>query len=230
VGLRKIVIFGCLVFFSSVIFATGPLVLNSVSYQITEQQWVKTNRATATVSMSATLASQDVQNLHESIRKDLHSVIPGEWHIIQFQRQKAESGLEVIEATAQIRASVDDLDQIYQRIGRIAQPGRTYRVVSLVFNPDLADIAAANDELRQKMYREVQKEIKILNDQFPSQKFVLHQMNFINAQQVSTPGPLVRSQTMALGRETTSTSAFLSVSQRIQLTATVTLSQQFLVK
>lgn len=199
-------------------FSATSVTLNNVSYQITEQQWVKSSQATATIAINATVSGQNVATLRESMMKNLQQIAQGSWHIIQFSRVKTSSGLESVKALAQIRLAAGALTSIYERVKTVSKAGQTYTVSSLDFNPDVDDIVAAQATLRQKIYADVQSELKKLNQQFSNANYFVHDINFTSPNAVAP-------RAYALARVQGS-AALPNVSQKLTMQANVVLSSK----
>lgn len=216
--MKKLTIVGLLVTsaLSGSVFADQPL-LNNVSYQVTEQQWVKASQATASIAINATVSDQNIASLRASIMKNLQQFASGDWHITQFSRTKTSSGLQSINASAQIQLPADQLNQISSRVKSVSCEGQTYSVANLDFNPTRADKTAAETILREKVYKDIQAEIQTLDKQFPQEHYFAHQVNFMSGY-----APMPR--TVALVKMAANGSP--NVSQKATLTARVVLSSK----
>lgn len=225
---QKIGILLLLSIVSMTAFALAPRVLNSVSYQLTEQKWIKINHVLVTVfiDINATVSDQNVETLRRAIMKNLQNILVGDWHIIDFSRSKSDSGLEVINVQAQIRVSADVLGPIYQQVKSISKAGQAYRVASLDFRPDLADIQNVQTELRRRIYAKVRADLKQLNNQFQSQRYFVHQIRFMSAQPMPSPMALVQVQGSGVKNNAALGAEAMVVSQMVKLTAAVTLSSE----
>ena len=135
---------------SGSVLAANSLILNNISYQITEQQWVKSDQATAIIAISATVSDQNVASLRQSIMHNLQRIASGDWHITQFNRTKTSSGLQSVNARAQIFLPFSQLDQISARVKNVSKAGQTYSVAGLNFNPSPADVTKTQAALREK--------------------------------------------------------------------------------
>ncbi|MCB1827201.1 MAG: hypothetical protein KDH94_02165 [Coxiellaceae bacterium] len=199
-------------------FAATPVILNTVSYQLSEQKWVKSTEATATVAVNATVSDQNIAKLRESILSNLQEIAKGEWHITQFIRTTTSSGLQSVNVRAQVRLPVSQTDQINVHAKSVSKAGQTYSIVNLDFTPSPADYAAAQASLREKIYGEVQSELNQLNKQFPNAHYFVHQVRF--SQGAFMP------RTVALVKMPMANSVVPNVSQMTRLTAMVMLSSK----
>lgn len=206
-----ILLLGGMGMLSESVFADTSPLLNNVSYQVTEQQWVKASKATAVISINATVSDQNIASLRQSILKNLQQIAQGDWHITQFNRNKTSSGLESIQAQAQIRLPANQFDQINSRVKKVSRAGQTYTVADLNFNPSPEDIASTQFALRNKIYKDIQTELSSLNKEFPKSHYFVHQIHFQSGG--------ISPRAMVLAKTATP-----SVSQQVTLTAQVTLS------
>jgi len=212
----KYFLLGLLFFTSTLACAAGATTLNDVTYQLSAQQWVKTNRARIDVSVNATTSGQNITKLRQSILSNLQKIVAGEWHITHFNRSKTSSGLESVNVQAQIRVPNHSLTDLHQRAKAVSKAGQTYQIQSVNFNPNLADMETAKNQLREKIYKQVRKELKDLNAEYSGQKYFVHQIRFSGMRAVP--------EAMILRRMPTPDASNLTVSQKITMTATVTLS------
>ena len=207
---------GLLLFISTLVYADNPLVLNNVTYQVSVQQWAKTKRARVIVSVNVTTSGQNIAKMRQSILNNLQKIAPGDWHITSFNRSQTSSGLETINAQAEIRLLGTQMTNLHQRVQSISKAGQTYRIQSMSFSPNLADMEATRNSLREQIYKQVRSEIKGLNAEYSNQRYFLHQIRF--------SGMMPMPRTMALMKSSTLGTTNLTVSQKVTMTATVTLS------
>ena len=210
-------VLGLLFFVSLFAIADVRMPLNNVSYQLSEQQWVKTDKATLIISVNATTTDQNITKVRQSILSNLQKIETGEWHITQFNRSQTSSGLDNIAAQAEIRISDDELSNIRTQAQVVSKTGQSYRIKAINFQPDLGDVEQSKNALREEIYKQVQNELKALNASDPKQQYFVHQINFLNA--VPTPRP---SAMVLLKRRVSGGN--VQISQRVTMAANVTLS------
>lgn len=162
-------------------WAHGPQAThNLVMYPIDVEQWVTTKTAKTTVNVNATLSKHDSGTIQQKIMADLAKVAPTKWHITRFNRNVSSSGLETAQALAEARLSDTMLANLNAKVDKISKPGMKYSVRGIEFTPSFAEKQAAKNSLRAQVYKRVKTELTQLNQLYPKQTFMLHQINFLS--------------------------------------------------
>lgn len=147
--------------------------------KISEEQWVKTDKATVVVQVDASLQQEALNAARNKIMANLKRISEADWQITQFERSQDQSGLERLTVLGQARIAEKSLAALHSMAKQLTQPGATYRISSIDFNPELNEIEAAKAELRDKIYSKINAEITSLNKQYPQQNFRVYEVNFI---------------------------------------------------
>ena len=218
--MKKILTFLMFTFFSIQAWADNSFepLLNTVQLQFSAENWVTTKTALVTVGVNASLTAQGLENTQNSILAKLRKISDkGEWHIISYNRNLDQSGLERIQVSAQVRLASNDLSNLRDKAKNISVPGETYTIDNVEFTPSEEEFREANVGLRNNIYNQAKKELDSLNTLYPDQKFYVHSIIFNsslanlpmaqNAMYLKTPAPVMRSN--------------LSVGDKLQLNATV---------
>lgn len=211
------------------LFATTNLepLLNKVSLQFTAELWVTTQTALVNVSINAAVADQNIGNLQNEVLQKLKSLVDSnEWHIVSFERQQQQSGLESIQITAQARLPQTNLSNLRDKAKTLSKPGETLTIDSVDFVPSEDELRQANITLRNNIYQQIKTEIDSLNKIYLDQKFYIHNIDFL----LNAPGPLQRNAVYmkaaganALGSEEHA-AAPLNVGNKVELGARVVIA------
>lgn len=181
------------IFFSSSVFSKA---LDKVDFQLSAKQWVKTNSALLQVHISATLNDADVVKARANIEDNLLKISQGQWQITQFDRSQDESGLAKLEVQAQARVPLEQLNNVYAQATKVSRAGENYSILQVDFKPSFQELQTAKNQLRVTLYKKVGQEIDALNQAFPEQHYSVHQLDFIDNNQVSSSD--VKSQALML--------------------------------
>lgn len=154
-------------------------VLNTIAYNIQAESWVESEKALITVSLNASIESAQAGALPLSIRDKLNSIAQGDWHIVRFERESTNTGLEKVTLEAQTRLPTDKLSDLRTRAKSISHPGMNYEISAIEFQPTLAEMEHARTELRSKIYQQVKAEIATLQSTYPKQQFFVHEINYL---------------------------------------------------
>lgn len=161
-------------------------VLNKVLYQTSVEEWVTTQTAEVTVSVNASLNEEKLAKAHGDILNKLSKIAKSDWHITQFNRNPNESGLEQLQVMAQTRLPETALSNLREQAKSVSQPGETFKIETVAFEPTLQEIESTRSQLRGMVYHQVQQELTELNKLYPTQKYVVHTIDFLEGM---TPRP-----------------------------------------
>lgn len=207
--------------FSTPLIAESAPLLATVNYQTSVQGWVKTKTARVTVSVAASLKSEDVASRKQAIMKRLSSLYPKvQWNITSFNMSKDQTGLIGLRLSAQSRLAEGDTSSLQQKIAKLSRSGEQYKVASMAFIPTVAEMNAAKMQLRDQLYQQVVKEIAMLNKTYNKQYYPA-QIQFMSAQPRPMPALYMKAANTASSPTQGSTPRLAS---RLTLTANVQLS------
>lgn len=199
-----------------------PLTLDKVSFQISAKRWVDTQTVMLSVGINATLDSLDLVKARASMMTKLSKIVSGDWHMVQFDRYQDNSGMQKLDAMAQVRVNQSQLNRVYDTVKEISRAGETFTVASIEFKPGLEEIQKTKAELRQQLNKEVQQELAVLNRTFTEQHFTLSALDYLDD---VGPGPLQNRPLMLASnggsRDAAASSAPITVSNELKMTAVV---------
>lgn len=192
--------------------------LNSVTLQFNAEQWVATKTALVTVGVNASMSGNALEKAQNEVLTKLNQISnKGEWHIVSFNRNLDQSGLEKVQISAQARLPSSDLSGLRDKAKSISIPGETFTLDNVEFVPSDQELRDANTALRNDIYAQVRAEIANLNKLYPDQKYYLHNVNFLGlvmpmsqngiymregmAMTMSAPAPMMKSANIAVGNK-----------------------------
>ncbi len=200
--------------------ADVSFLLDTVHFQVSAHEWVKTESALLKVNIHATLNNTDLVKARNTIMSHLAKIAQGPWHITQFNRTQDSSGLEKLYAQAQIRVPQAKLTQVYQDAKAISKPGMSYTVDQIVFTPSLADTKAAETQLRERLYQEIKQELIRLNEVYTDQHYTINRLEIANLTDDATP-QVPTNNARVLMAVAKPKANYLPLANRLTLTATV---------
>lgn len=172
----------------------GPLI-NKVTLQLQAEQWITTKTALVYVAVNASVSDQSIGNVQLEVLDKLKKLSDkGEWHVMSFNRQLDQSGLESIQILAQARLPQADLSGLRDRAKSISKPGETFTISNVQFVPSDEELRQANSMLRNNLYAQAKAEIDILNKTYPEQKYYLYSIDFMT--QPVSPAPMMNAMAM----------------------------------
>lgn len=203
------------------VWADTPLepLLNQISLQLSAEQWVTTKTALVTVGVNASVSDTGLEKIQNEVLSKLNQISnKAEWHIISFNRNQDQSGLERVQMSAQIRLVSADLSGLRDKAKAISKPGETFTIDNVEFSPSADELRSANMALRQDIYQQVKTEIDDLNKLYPDAKYYLHNVNFLGD---ITPQPMTMYRTNATDAPSANN---LIVGNKLKVTANIVLA------
>lgn len=224
--MKSKLLFLILIFFSLVSIAQTDATTNaSIILQLQNEQWVTTNTAEVVIGIDATLDKLGLLQARDDILKKLATLAKADWHLTDFNQMQNESGLEQLHVAATARVPEALLTNLRDQAKTLSKPGLTFHVLAINFSPSLAEMENAKAILRSELYTIAQDEVIRLNKVSHDQKYIIHSINFAEAQPLP---PVPMNSYIALAGDsnvkTKSAATVLAVSTKIQMTATVELT------
>lgn len=224
--MRKIILFCLTILFSLPVWADidlGPL-LNKVTLQFQSEQWVTTKTALVYVGVNAAVSDQDIGNVQANVLNKLKQLSDkGDWHVLSFNRQLDQSGLESIYISAQARLPQSELSGLRNKAKTISKPGETYTIDNVQFVPSDDETRQANTLLRNDIYQQVKTEVDTLNKLYPDQKYYVYSIDFSGNSPVMPMA--MEMNTMAAAKMVANRPApAIPVGNKAQMTATVVIA------
>jgi len=196
--------------------------LNRVTFRLNAEQWVTTKTALVTVSVNAGVSDVGVDKIQEEVLGKLNKLSDqGSWHLISLDRTQDQSGLEKIQITAQARLPSAALSGMRDKAKTLSKPGETFSVDNILFTPSEDEFRAANADLRANIYQQAQTELDHLNKAYPSQKYYIHNIDFIGT---LAPLPMAQNAFVSVRMSQGIVTKELPVGDKVVINATVTLA------
>ena len=210
--------------------------MDNISLSFTVEDWINSNTAEVTMTVSASTEGRDGLDLRTEIKEALETLVDTEWRFTDIDRSTGRSGLEEWNVTAQARVEEKDLNNLPSRAKDLGRKGLQYRVGNVDFTPTKIQFEGLYRDLRSKINRLIEAEIKTLQTELPGRKWRVSAITYDFGQ-----GPLMgaaagRHLMMAMTANTVpdmdledagaATGDFggFEVSQKVELSATVTVA------
>jgi hypothetical protein len=193
-------------------------IINKITLQLKSSQWLQTKTALVTVSVNAAVNDQGIDKIQNEVMQKLTQIAAkSDWHITDFNRQQDKAGLESLSIHAQARVAQTALADLRNNAKSVSKPGETFTIDNIDFTPADDEIRAANTALRNDIYQQAKAEIDALNNIYLTQKYYLHQIDFIQT-------PIVMPMAANVTMSRMAAPAPLSVGNKAELQATVVLA------
>ncbi|KTD23545.1 Uncharacterised protein [Legionella lansingensis] len=202
------------------------MVLDKVMFQMSAKQWVSTKTALLTVNVNATLTSADLVKARADIMAMLNKIAPGDWHLTQFDRSQDSSGLEKLFVAAEARVPQESLTNIYQNAKNVSKPGATYTINGVEFKPSLEEVQQVKQQLRERLYQQVNQEIARINKVYTNQNYSVSNILFFEGD--TPPVPMAKAyqarEMNVMALSAAAPAPTLTVSNELTMTAMVELA------
>lgn len=197
-------------------------VIDTVSFNVSVEDWVKTE--TALVTLVVDIAGNGNGG---TVRSDVLKAVAGiadkaEWRIVAMNPQSDSAGLERWQAQLQARLPEGQLSALSDRAKKASKPGLQVRVGGVAFDPTLAETEETRSALRDKIYAKVNAELKRLNAAFPGRNYRAGDISFTE-QRMAMPASAYREK-MVMAAAAPMADALPGVQDQMVLEARVTLS------
>lgn len=165
-------------------------VSDSISLNLSVEEWVKTETALVTLVVDA--ASNGGEN-SGTLRADILKAVSGiadkaQWRIVRMDSQSDSAGLERWQAALEARLPESQLSALADRAKKASRPGLQVRVGGIAFEPTLAETEVTRSALRERIYAQVNAELKRLKAAFPDRNYRVGAIDFF---ETSTPRPMM---------------------------------------
>lgn len=186
--MKKIgIIFLLAMTFSVASFAALDLapLLNKVTLQLQAEDWLTTQTALVDVGINTAVSDKGVERVQGDVLAQLKRLSDkATWHILSYNRQQDQSGLESIQMIAQARLPQSELSGLRTKAKSMSKPGETYTIDNIQFTPSTEDVMQMNNTLRNNIYNQAKLETDTLNKIYPGQNYYLHQIDFVTQEPV----------------------------------------------
>lgn len=201
-----------------------PPVSDSVSLNLSAEEWVKTE--TALVTLVVDIAGNGNGG---TVRADVLKAVAGiadraEWRIVAMNPQSDSAGLERWQAQLQARLPESQLAALGDRAKKASKPGLQVRVDNIAFDPTLAETEATRGALRDQIYAQVNAELKRLNAAFPGRTYRVGKIEFSDMQNVTVSAYRAAKSEMAMAAPQAMADAMPGVQDKLVMSARITLS------
>ena len=207
--------------------APPPPVMDSVTLDLSAEDWVQTATAKIIVQIDAAVPGSDAGKVRADMMKAVNGLVSGaQWRFSAFDRSQDQSGLERSHAELETRLKEAELAGLADKAKNESRPGLQLRLSEVDFTPTLAETEAVKASLRNQIYGQVNEEMKRLNTAEPDRKFRIAGIDFTAPEAAPTPRPMMHMQAMAAPAAPAMEEPVqpVTVQQKLQLEAHVVLA------
>ena len=201
-----------------------PPVMDSVTLDLSAEDWVETATAKVVVSIDTAVPGSDAGKVRAEMLKAVDGLVPGAtWRFSSFDRSQDQSGLERSHAELETRLKESDMGGLADKAKQESKPGLQLQVNDIDFTPTLAETEAVRSRLRNQIYGQVNDELKRLAAAEPDRKFRMGTIDFSTGE-VQQPRPQRFMAKAMMAPAAAQDAAPISVEQKLRLDAHVVLS------
>lgn len=163
------------------------LSLDTINYQISAENTVEATKAEVFVKLNATVNSNDLASIQTKAKENLSQLLSiNHWAVEDYSQDKTSSGLINVTMILKNRLTSQQLSELTDKIQSLNGRGLQYEVASINYQPSMAQLEEAKNNLRLDMLKQVSDQLAELNKQTNS-TYSIYNINF--SQNISQPYP-----------------------------------------
>lgn len=204
---------------------------DEIVLNLAAEGWVETKTARVLAVADVAIAAENRNAVRDRMMAALKRLSPdAEWRISQFTRNQDPAGLERWRVTAEARLPEAALGGLDERAKQQSQPGLQLRIQAIQFTPTLEEREAALASLRGQLYAQAKEEAARVAKLWPERNFRVARIEIGSPAYRTLPAPMAaqgfRDQDGAAGSAESDSGEAVSVAQKLNLQATVTLTPE----
>src|SRR5690349_15653030 len=162
-----------------------PPVMDTVTLDLTAEDWLSTDTARVTVVADTAVAGADAGSQRANLMAAVKGLVAdADWRIVRFDRSTDQAGLERWRAVAEARLPESKLGGLADKAKQASRPGLQLRVGVIEFTPTQGETENVRARLRAGIYAKAAAELRVLEQNFPGRSFRLGTIDFMEE-----PGP-----------------------------------------
>jgi len=194
---------------------------DTVSYQLSAEDWVTTKTAHVTLNVEAAVNTSDAGDMRADMTKAVNEAARGEWRVTSFNRSQDQTGMERWSVAYDARLPESDLNGLADAVKKASKSGMQITVSDIDFTPTLAETEAGRAALRARLLKEAQDQLASLNSTLPDRSYRIAHISFENEGVTPQPRPFVGHPMMAMAKASPPTDDPQEHAQKLTLNAHV---------
>jgi predicted secreted protein len=161
---------------------------DTVSYNLSAEDWVTTKTAHVVLGVEAAVSASNAGALRADMTKAINDAAKADWRLTGFNRIQDQTGMERWSVMFDARLSETSLNGLADAVKKASKAGMQIAIESIDFTPTLDETEAARTELRTRLLKEAGEQLAALNGTLPGRGYRIAQINF-EPENVPVPMP-----------------------------------------
>ncbi len=230
-NLRASAVLLATLFLAAPALADEPRPDDTVSFDLSAEEWVTTKTARVTLDVEAAVNAANAGTMRNEMTKAVNDAAKADWRLISFNRTQDQTGMERWSVSFEARVPESALNGLADAAKKTSKAGMQIKVGNIDFQPSREEMETARAALRIKIYKQAGEQLSALNAALPGRTYRLAQVVFES--DVPSPAPIrmLRSKSAGAGEMAMSSPAYApdavmsnELSSKLTLTAHIALA------
>ena len=181
--------------FAAPVFAQEPLKQDdTVSFDLSAEDWVTTKTAHVTLDVEASVTSTNAGAMRADMTKAINDAAKADWRLTGFSRSQDQTGMERWSVTFDARLPESALNGLPDVVKKASKAGMQVKVGNIDFAPTLDENEAVRAALRARLFKAAGEQLTTLNSSLPGRGYRIAEITF--EPQFLAPRPMFRNKGM----------------------------------
>ena len=203
---------------------------DSITVEFSVEEAIVSDTVKVSVDVVLATKAEDATDVRGTIVTALQSLLAADWAFARLDRRTNRSGLEEVEATATARIPEAQLAGLSAKAKETSREGLQLTISNLDYNPARNVVDETVQKLRKELYMKAHAEAALLNELIPGDegKWRVGDISFGSGHRMkmaNSRGMVLESASYAMTADATGGAAGLDLTQKVGLTASVTLNR-----
>jgi predicted secreted protein len=165
-------------FLSAPVLADEPKPDDTVSFDLSAEDWVAAKTAHVTLNVEAAVSAANAGAMRADMIRSVNDAAKADWKVTGFNRAQDQTGMERWSAVFEARLPETDLNGLAESVKKASKAGMQITVGDIDFNPTLDEIETARAGLRAHIFKDAGEQLVALNASLPGRGYRIAQINF----------------------------------------------------
>jgi hypothetical protein len=206
---------------------------DTVSIQLSAEDWVTTKSARVVVGVEAAVSEKTAGTMRADMADAMNKVVKADWRLVSFNRSQDSTGMERWSTIFEARIPEASLNGLNEQAKKQSKAGMQIQVVDIDFSPTLAETQESTNKLRTQIYKMATEQLGVLNQSVAGRSYRIGSIDFQGtggmyvAQNMARTSKMMRAQAPAMMEMAVSSDAMAGGSpsmeraQKIVMTANI---------
>ncbi|MDD4616469.1 MAG: hypothetical protein PHW76_05045 [Alphaproteobacteria bacterium] len=176
--IRASVVLLATLFFATPVLAEEAKPDDTISFELTAEDWVTTKTAHVTLEVEAAVNAANAGAIRAEMTKAVNDAAKADWRLTSFNRTQDQTGLERWSMVFEARLPESSLNGLSEAAKKASKAGMQIKIGNVDFQPSREEMEAARAALRTKIYKQAGEQLTALNSTLPGRAYRLAKIVF----------------------------------------------------